>query len=113
MLKVTNVELNANTAKAIAKRVLKDNNMHITDKFPPVISEYTVNLNPKKRIVMMLSEDKFTASEQKLTSKGWKETVFSSHVNDVKEDGVENSAFTNTINFINDYVERFGKRNIK
>lgn len=115
MLKVTNCELNSSTAKAVAKRVLKDRNMQIVNKFSPVVSEYTVNLSPKKRIVMTLSEDMFVTKEQKLTSKGWKETVSSIHNNNVKEDAVDNSAFLNTINYINECIERFGGkgRNIK
>lgn len=110
MARVTDLELNANTVKAITKRVLRDRNMEIISGFAPVESEYMVQLSPKKRIFLNLQEDTFTAREEKLTSRGWKETVTSIFRGRTGEDASENPAFENTISFINDYIERFSRK---
>ncbi len=110
MPRITNLELNANTAKAITRRVLKDRNMEIKSGFSPVESEYMVQLTPKKRIILNLSEDTFTTREEKLTSRGWKETVTGIFRGRTGEDASEMPAFENTVSFINDYVERFSRK---
>lgn len=70
-LKVTNMELNADTANRITKRVLKDKNMRITDQFAPAVSDYTVNLNPVKRVKLNLTDDTFTCISQQKTGDKW------------------------------------------
>lgn len=61
MLKVTNCELNASTAKAMAKRVMKDRNMRVAERFVPAESTYVVNLDPKNRIRISLSDNSVTS----------------------------------------------------
>jgi len=113
MPRITNLELNANTAKAITKRVLKDRNMRIQSSFTPVDSEYMVQLSPKKRMFLNLTGDKFITREEKLTSKGWKETSSSEHFGRKGTDPSDIPAFKNTIMFINDYLERFARKRRK
>lgn len=68
---VKNLELNANTVKTIAQRVLKDKNMRITDKFVPVISDYTVHINQNRRVKLVLSEDTFLCMAQAKKNNEW------------------------------------------
>lgn len=70
-LKITNMELNADTAKAITKRVLKERNMRITDQFVPAVSDYTVNINPVKRLKLNLTDDTFTCISQQKAGDKW------------------------------------------
>lgn len=100
MLKVTNMDLNANTLEKIAKRVMKDRNMQVVDRFTPVVSEYTVNISPKHRYIFTLEEDKFTTLEQVKTSKGWKNQTQSVHYENSLEQ-LEN-AFGIAIGFLKD-----------
>ncbi|MDE6137914.1 MAG: hypothetical protein K2F57_00420 [Candidatus Gastranaerophilales bacterium] len=57
MLKVTNCELNASTAKAIAKRVMKDKDLRIAERFVPAESNYLVPLNDSSRLRIHLSDN--------------------------------------------------------
>lgn len=74
MLKVTNMDLNGNTATAIARRVLKDRGMQVVKRFTPVVSEYTVEVTPQNRYMFRLEDDVFSARHQVKSEKGW-ETV--------------------------------------
>ena len=49
MLKVTNLELNASTAKVIAQRVMEDRGMRVATRFVPAESHYVVDINPSTR----------------------------------------------------------------
>lgn len=90
-MKVTNLELNGNTYRAIAKRVMKDRNIHIVDKFTPVVSEHIIHIKPKRRIVLKLTEDQFSSCEQRLYANNkWKTTS-------------EFLAFDNGVNNLEDY----------
>jgi hypothetical protein len=71
MLRVTNLDLNADTAAAITKRVLKDRNMQIVKRFTPVVSEYTVDVSPNNRYMFRLDDDVFTAQHQVKSENGW------------------------------------------
>lgn len=64
MFKVTNCELNASTAKAIAGRVMKDRNMRVTEKFVPADSQYLVNLSPTTRLRINLSNNHLVCLEE-------------------------------------------------
>ncbi len=57
MLKVTNCDLNASTAKAIAQRVMKDKGLRVTERFVPADSHYTVNVNSNLRYRINLSDN--------------------------------------------------------
>ena len=76
MLKVSveDMALNANTARAIAKRVMKDRDMHIVKRFTPVVSEYSVEVTPNNRYNFRLEDDVFVAQHQVKSENGW-ETV--------------------------------------
>lgn len=64
MLKITNCELNARTAKAMAQRVLKDRDMRIARCFVPAESNYVINLSPSTRLRVNLSDNSLVCLEE-------------------------------------------------
>lgn len=65
MCKITNCELNANTAKAVAQRVMRDKGMRIAKHFVPAESNYVVNLNPSTRLRINLFDDSLVCLEER------------------------------------------------
>ena len=102
-MKVTNLELNGNSVGKIAKRVMKDRNIHIVDKFTPVISEHIINIKPDRRIILRLTEDTFTSTEQhKYANKGWK-TILKSITDNKSMNDLENDFINSVIDLKNMY----------
>ena len=64
--------LNARTAKTIAKRVMKNMDMQVVNRFSPVESKYQFHIGDKKRITLHLTEDKFIQTEEQLNKGRWK-----------------------------------------
>lgn len=73
--KVTNMVLNSDNAVRIAERVMKDRNMSIRRSFSPVISEHTINIDPKSRIKLTLTDTEFNYSGERLFRNNWKEMI--------------------------------------
>ena len=74
-MKIEDMPLNAKTAKTIAKRVMKDNNMRLTNRFTPVISEYKFQVGDDKRISIVLDENEFVQKEQRFHKNMWRDAV--------------------------------------
>ena len=74
-MKIQDMPLNAKTAKIIAKRVMKDNNMSVVKNFTPVVSEYKFNLSDTKRMNIILKEDEYIQQEERLINNSWKKVI--------------------------------------
>ncbi len=64
MLKVTNLELNASTAKVIAQRVMEDRGMRVATRFVPAESHYVVDINPSTRYRLNLSDENLVCMQE-------------------------------------------------
>ncbi len=71
-INVKNLQLNYDNCARIAKRVMRDNNMHIASKFVPSdTSVYTFKINPKKHVMLYMCDDYFSYSEFSKVGEKW------------------------------------------
>ncbi len=70
-MNIKNLSLTADTASAIANRVMKDRAMRITDKFVPAVSDYTVNINSLERVKINLMDDSFSCITEHKRGDKW------------------------------------------
>lgn len=71
-INVKKLPLNYQNCSKIAKRVMRDNNMHIASKFVPSdTSVYTFKINPNKRVMLYLTDDYFAYSELSKVNEKW------------------------------------------
>lgn len=71
-INVKKLPLNYQNCSKIAKRVMRDNNMHIASRFVPSdTSVYTFKINPMKRVMLYLSDNLFSYSEYAKVGEKW------------------------------------------
>lgn len=69
------IELNAANAKSIAKRIMKTKQLSVRKQFSPVISEYTLQINPKQRVNLSLTDDCFKYNLQENSGNQWQTSL--------------------------------------
>ncbi len=74
-MEVAKILLDPTTTTKTFKKVLNMNDMQVVEKFSPVISEYKIQLSPKLRQILTLTEDEFISKEQRFRYGHWQDSV--------------------------------------
>ncbi len=74
-MEVAKILLDPTTRAKTFNKVLNINNMQVVNKFSPVISKYKIQLSPKIRQILTLTEDEFISKEQRFRHGHWQDSV--------------------------------------
>lgn len=88
------------------RKVLNMNDMQVVKKFSPVVSEYKIQLTPKVRRILTLTEDEFVSKEQRFKNGMWKDAIEMRSFGSPEE--LEKDLMSSIEN-LNDMIERFPK----